>query len=80
MATFAGDVEVLGSEPPGAGWASGLEPPSAGWASGFVRVGPSRMRVDGSWMWLMKTPLGDGSHLAASLARKLAALLSLRGT
>ena len=79
---LTGDVvmEVLGSEPPSTGLALGSEPPGAGLASGCVQVRPSRMRVDGSWMLLMKTPVGDGSYLAASFTRKSVASLSLRGT
>ena len=68
---FIGDVEVLGSEHPGVGWASG---------SRCVRAGLSRMRVDGSWRSLTKTLSGDGIRLAASFARKSAASLSFWGT
>ena len=61
-ATSAGDVvlEALGSEPPSAGLASESEPLGVRLASGCVWIGPSRMRVDGSWRSLMKIPLGDG--------------------
>ena len=78
---LAGDVivEVLGSEPPSAGLALGSEPPSTGWASGCVWIELSRMLADSSWMSLMKTPLGDGSRLAANFLRKSAASLSFQG-
>ena len=79
MAMLAGDVvmEVLGSEPPSAGLALGSEPSGVGCVSGCVWTGPSRMRAEGSWTSLMKTPLGDGSCLVANFARKSAASLSL---
>ena len=76
---FIGDIiiEVLGSEPPHTGLALGSEPPSAGWASRCVWIRLSRMQADDLWTLLMKIPLGDGSRLVASFARKLAASLSL---
>ena len=45
----------------------------------WVWVRYSRMRVDGLWRSLMKTPSRDGTRLVANFATKLAASLSFQG-